>query len=311
MNKCRGHTHIKKESQLAYEDLIFSVPLSVVKKTVKKEDEDYCIYIAKLLHGLKYLEKNVEEMSKILNKVTSGQDKTFQEFIEDLDKQFKEHSLSLDKSLSDFIKDQNITFKDFEKNYNKILNQFILAQGKAFKEFKLSEEETLEFLESELNKKLNDFLLVQQNIIVDFVNSQEEIIKEKIEEAINALDMNELVGELVKTFLEEGGGHEHPELEEEINTLKNLIETLATKEDLNNLSEKIVEVEDKIEVDFLSTILSGDNLKATLDEGKPYFGLTINQYADLAPGAWSGTATQFEAIPAITKNTGTYYVQED
>ena len=60
----------------------------------------------------------------------------------------------------------------------------------------------------------------------------------------------------------------------------------------------------------LLTDLSGDDLPATKNSGKPYHGLTINQYADLAPGAWTGTSSAFNSVEAVPQNAGTYFVKE-
>ena len=54
--------------------------------------------------------------------------------------------------------------------------------------------------------------------------------------------------------------------------------------------------------------LSGDVVKATLDTLSPFKDMTVNQYADLAPGAWVGSWAQFLGVEASPKTAGTYFV---
>ena len=57
--------------------------------------------------------------------------------------------------------------------------------------------------------------------------------------------------------------------------------------------------------------LSGEEIPATKDELKSFSGLTVLEYADLAPGAWVGTVSQFSGVESNSKNDGTYFVSED
>ena len=57
--------------------------------------------------------------------------------------------------------------------------------------------------------------------------------------------------------------------------------------------------------------VSGDDVPATFDSSQPYNGLSVNEYADLAPGAWVGSPSQFDGVKSDSKNNGTYFVSED
>ena len=66
--------------------------------------------------------------------------------------------------------------------------------------------------------------------------------------------------------------------------------------------------------DFLSSggsTLSGEEILATNSLVKDFSGLTVNQYADLAPGAWVGTMIEFGDVASTVKNNGTYFITED
>jgi len=57
--------------------------------------------------------------------------------------------------------------------------------------------------------------------------------------------------------------------------------------------------------------MSGDDITATHNTAKPFYGLTVNQYADLAPGAWVGTEAEFNGVQSVSRNDGTYFVKEE
>lgn len=87
-----------------------------------------------------------------------------------------------------------------------------------------------------------------------------------------------------------------------------------------NLMKAIVDIDTELtRLDNFDKQLAGDTIKATNDPNSIFNKITVNQYADRAPGAWTGTREKFiEEIASKLKLLeshnkkefdGTYFIQ--